>query len=290
MDRLISKLQYKFYEIGEFSGEQLRTLEETISLIRNFPWEEQRTLISVDLTGPSVTIQGIGDTFLKIGHYYYNQFCAYLYTTKGKCLKCRALELDEAMAIVTDFFNAVPVEQRFEPSFRWFSRKHFVTKPFVYKITLRRALWFMLWTICFSIPFTVLLALAVKHSFVLVMLVLPLWLLFGGMNWLLFFNYYLYSGRSMLRVAKGEDTFIYGTADTAREYSKKDITSFTVYANEKMQRCPWTGFEVYVIKFANGDRIVLNSLLISSYTIGGKFSTQFEYVNKSLPFISKKYF
>jgi hypothetical protein len=56
MAEFISKLQYKTYEKGEFSDEKARSLEETIQLIKNFPWEEQRGG-DVQLTGPSVTIQ-----------------------------------------------------------------------------------------------------------------------------------------------------------------------------------------------------------------------------------------
>jgi hypothetical protein len=38
MLQLTSKLQHNTYEKGEFSDEQSRNVDETIQLIKNFPW------------------------------------------------------------------------------------------------------------------------------------------------------------------------------------------------------------------------------------------------------------
>ena len=64
MPDFISKLQYKNYEKGEFSDEKVRGLDETIQLIKNFPWTKQRG-VDVQLTGPSVTIQNEYAEYLK---------------------------------------------------------------------------------------------------------------------------------------------------------------------------------------------------------------------------------
>jgi lipase chaperone LimK len=55
MPEFISKVQHKTYEKGEFSDEKVRTLQETIELIKAFPYDDERALTSVELTGPSVT-------------------------------------------------------------------------------------------------------------------------------------------------------------------------------------------------------------------------------------------
>lgn len=41
MNLLISKIQHKNFEIGEFVQEKERSFEESINLIEHFPWEEE---------------------------------------------------------------------------------------------------------------------------------------------------------------------------------------------------------------------------------------------------------
>ncbi|MGI4022132.1 MAG: hypothetical protein ACRYFA_11545 [Janthinobacterium lividum] len=79
MCNLVSKLQYKTYETGEYSDEEARNLEETLILIQDFPWEEQRHLIDIKITGPSVTIQNDEGAYLKLGLFFNNKFCVYLF-------------------------------------------------------------------------------------------------------------------------------------------------------------------------------------------------------------------
>jgi len=57
MTSLISKLQYREYEKGEFDAIAARTLEEVISAVLSFPWDTERHLTSVELTCPSVTVE-----------------------------------------------------------------------------------------------------------------------------------------------------------------------------------------------------------------------------------------
>jgi hypothetical protein len=76
MPEFISKIQYKTYEKGEFSDEKVRNVEETLSLIKEFPWNEQRG-VDVQPTGPSVTIQDEYVNYLKVGLYFNGKFCLY---------------------------------------------------------------------------------------------------------------------------------------------------------------------------------------------------------------------
>jgi hypothetical protein len=77
MPEFISKLQHNTYEKGEFSDEQPRDLEETINLIKDFPWDAERTLTDIQLTGPSVTILDNDLNYLKLGLYFGGKFCVY---------------------------------------------------------------------------------------------------------------------------------------------------------------------------------------------------------------------
>lgn len=67
---LNTKIQHGNFEPGEFVDIKLRTYEETIGCINNFPWSTEREHLRVSLTNPSVTIEKPIDTFLK--------FCSFL--------------------------------------------------------------------------------------------------------------------------------------------------------------------------------------------------------------------
>ena len=65
MTALVTKIQYNNFETGEFSEVRERTYEETVDLIEHFPWNKQREKLVIDLTNPSVTIEGGDNDFLK---------------------------------------------------------------------------------------------------------------------------------------------------------------------------------------------------------------------------------
>ena len=69
MTNLVSKMQYKNFEAGEFIEEKERSFDETIELIGNFPWEAQREKIVIELTNPSVTMEGKNNDYLKLCKY-----------------------------------------------------------------------------------------------------------------------------------------------------------------------------------------------------------------------------
>lgn len=103
METLISKLQYKNYERGEFSNSEMRTAEETIQLIKDYPWDEQRQLASVELTCPSVTIEHYTGKFLKIGPYFGGKFCLYL--SDGRKISEKIVQhLEDSFEIINDFY------------------------------------------------------------------------------------------------------------------------------------------------------------------------------------------
>jgi hypothetical protein len=77
MPAFISKVQHKTYEKGEFTDEKERSLAETISLINDFPWDKERPLTDIQLTGPSVTICDEDVNYLKVGLYFNGKYCLY---------------------------------------------------------------------------------------------------------------------------------------------------------------------------------------------------------------------
>lgn len=82
--RLISKVQYKRSEKGEFHNVKSRNLEETFSLIESFSWVTERIGAPVELTCPSVTIEQPVGTYLKIGTYFSGKFALYFLNARGR--------------------------------------------------------------------------------------------------------------------------------------------------------------------------------------------------------------
>lgn len=62
MITLLTKVQYKDFEPGEFVEVQKRTYDETIKLIEEFPWNRQRDNIVVNHVGGGGTFK----TFLQL--------------------------------------------------------------------------------------------------------------------------------------------------------------------------------------------------------------------------------
>lgn len=132
MKTLISKLQYKNYEKGEFNNIEMRTAEETIQLVKDYPWEEQRQLASVELTCPSVTIEHDSGRFLKLGPHFGGKFCFYL--SNGRKISEKIIQhLEDSFEIITDFYNNVDISKGFDRLFLVFwPKSHFVTASFQY--------------------------------------------------------------------------------------------------------------------------------------------------------------
>lgn len=80
MTTLISKVQYKNFETGEFVDVQERNYEETIQLIEKFPWNDQREKIVIDLTNPSITIEGKNNNFLKFAVFFNQKYVLHYFS------------------------------------------------------------------------------------------------------------------------------------------------------------------------------------------------------------------
>ncbi|WP_121812124.1 hypothetical protein [Mucilaginibacter kameinonensis] len=133
MLQLISKLQHNTYEKGEFSDEQPRDLDEAIQIIKNFPWDAERALTDIQLTGPSVTIQDGDLNYLKLGLYFNGKFCVYYLDKANHLYEYHAKNIDEACNLVTDFFNQTSDLNLFEKHFFNIGNKpHFITNDFIY--------------------------------------------------------------------------------------------------------------------------------------------------------------
>jgi len=135
MLQLISKLQHNTYEKGEYSDEQPRDLDETIQLIKDFPWDAERALTDIQLTGPSVTIEDNDRNSLKLGLYFSGKFCLYYLDHCDHLYEYHAPTIDEACRLVDDFFNQQIDLKLFDRHlFNIGNKQHFITNSFIYRI------------------------------------------------------------------------------------------------------------------------------------------------------------
>ncbi len=271
------------YETGEFSKAAARTLEETNVLIKDYPWQEDCAVTYVGLEMAGVVIENGAGGYLKIGNYFHSQYKLYLYTARKYYLKI-VRTIEDALAIVADFFNGKDITAVFNKEWDWAVKKHFVSKDFIYKVTGLRILWFMLLTIMFSIPFTFFLIAFIGSPYCFGMFLI--WLFICGINWLLFINYFFQSWNLFLKVSEGQRKFLFGTRSNYQEYDKDDIDRFYIYACKGGSKGPpWYGFEVYKMVFKDGTEIRFTSLLIGSLKMLFKFSdVPTTNVRKFLPF------
>ena len=275
---LVSKLQYFFYEVGEFSDIENRSLEQTIDLLKNYPWEEQRRSSFVSLDGASVTIEGRSGSFLKIGLYYHGKFALYLLNRHGKLFMKIADTWEKVLLIVNDFYNSTVREQDFVRYRAWVysPSRHFVTREFKYSVSFTRVFWFLVLPVSFALFLLFIIAISFSgNGFVsgkegIFPILVLLFMVLSGVKILLFLHYYWFSRRLYLKISKGIDDFHFGKGNIIERYRKQDIESIKEYSNSRT-RAPWNDCYIYVIRMKDGKILKLTNLLISSFTFGEKF-------------------
>lgn len=294
MKRLISKLQFKNFEQGEFIEVQDRTYEEVVELIEKYPWNIQREKIIIDLTNPSITIEGKNNDFLKFG-LFFNQKYVLHYFDKTQTLYTKSfLNLKDAYGYIRSFYEQAIFDAKdFKKETTWFQNnlKHFVTQDFRYELTKKSIRSYLLSTsgmnFYISIFFLILVlskGLNSVNSIGLIVLLILLFLIGGGLHLILFFNYYIYSKNKVLIMSKGNDIFYFGDKKVPSKYDKKDILQYTTIRTSG-SRNPFNGFAIIKIELKNGNVLKIPNLMIDYLALENKL---FEYpkvdLNK-LPFL-----
>ena len=279
MPDFISKLQHKTYEKGEFSDEKVRTLAETIELIKTFPWDEERPLTSVELTGPSVTIRDEDINWLKVGLYFNGKFCLYYLDNNNHLYEYHAPTMDNACNIVTNFFNQQLDLQQFEKHFfNIGNQAHFDTKYFVYRVTFAKVL--MLMSLMLFVGITTLLlntalfwnGIESGDSIVKILYIfVPIASIFFYVVFFRMISHAIKNRNNYIQISKGNPIFHFGyDQNSIQTYHKDDVKEVLVYDN-RGGRNPNSivVFEIYfkydlVLKFSN--------ILISNHAFRSKFS------------------
>lgn len=289
MQTLISKIQYKDYPVGEFTDSQARTIDETIQLFYTFPWEEQRHNTSVELTGPSITIEKDDTTFLKISHYFAGKFCLY-FSFSGTLYEKPIPTMKEVEVFIHAIFNGY-LEEQLTSFEKPFSLKNTVNhfKSATCEFTPNSASEYQLvkFPLVQNLILFGIIAISSSNLFNLTFIipVLLFIFLFSSVNFLLCSNYYHHDKDSYLKVAMTEDLFEFGTREESQVYDKKEIKLITKYKNNA-PKCWWSECVTYHLTLENHTTLIFSSILISEKTFNIKFRTcQMETVHKLVPVI-----
>ena len=281
MTQFTSKLQHNTYEIGEFSEEQTRTLEETLTLIKTFPWDAERHLTDIQLTGPSVTIINENGDYLKVSLYFNGKFCLYFLDHSGHIYEYHAPDMETACGLVTDYFNGTLNLQKFDKHLIDVgARKHFKSKNFDYTVnhtSFYVSLFVFMALMLFMV--VVLIPVIIKDGAVIISIafaVATIVIVAAAINW---FKTYLKSKNMFLHLSKGNNIFRLGEKDAINTYNKADIKAITISNVAKNQK-----LAIYNITFNNDTSIRFSGLLIPHYDFINKFpGIDFEYTGNKWP-------
>jgi hypothetical protein len=275
---LVSKIQYNNCELGEYKEETDRSPEETIHLIDQFPWQEERKSFHVGLTGPSITLQNIQGGFLKLAPYYNGKFVLYYFAPD------------------TEPFDTTG----FQRQHTWPTNNfiHFIDRDFHYSVTPQRIFRYLLGSSGINFAAFIIMICIIGADFIrqglpphpgaLAVIIPFLFILGGGLNLILFANYYRYSAGKLLVISQGSDIFYYGPEDQPLPFNKKDIMQLTRY-EPRGTRNP-IGFFMWVeIEFKDARSIAIPNLLIDSFDLEKKLvGTPMRTITKGWPAISRE--
>lgn len=283
MTRLISKVQYKNFEVGEFVDIQERNYEDTIKLIESFPWNSQRDKIVIDLTNPSITIEGNNSDFIKFALFFNQKYVLHHFDQTQVLYTKSFINLNEGYKYIRTYFEQPEFDTTdFKKETTWLQHnlKHFVTQDFRYIVTPKSIRAYLISTsginFCLSIVFLILFlskGLDSINIIGIIAILLAMFLIGGGLHLIIFFNYYNYVKRKILIMSKGNNTFFFGNVDSPLKYDKKDILQFTTIRS-RGTRNQFSGFAIIKIEFKNGTILKIPNLLVDYTALENKL---FEY-------------
>jgi len=290
---LISKLQYKEFEPGEFVACQSRSYEDTITAIENFPWEREREHIYIHLTNPSVTIENGNGTYLKLALFYNNKYVLHFFDS-GQTLYTKSfILLSDSYIYIKKFFAGGEFDTNdFKKENTWMqhNQKHFVTCDFRYEVTPDSAKKYLVnkngFTFIMStIIAAPLLALAIKTGSLGICIFALFTLLLVNMpGIILFLNYYRFAKSKILIMSRGNDTFYFGNSHNPIEFDKKNIKFITIIHLGRRYDEPGNRTLV-IIRFNDGSTIHIPNIFINYIPLLSKLYNCEQKYKIAIPFI-----
>ncbi|PWU04301.1 MAG: hypothetical protein C5B52_01705 [Bacteroidetes bacterium] len=296
MNTLISKVQYKDFEPGEFVDVQERDFDSTIQLIENFPWQSQKEKIIIDLTNPSITIEGKNNDYLKFAVFFNQKYVLHYFDSSHQLYSKSFGNLKDSFNYIRNLFEQKSFsteELKKEPTWFQHNLKHFVTQDFRYFVTPQSARKYLIKTSGLNIFFSILFIAAFISprsnfisplgisAFILVMTTLG-----GGLNWIMFYQYYQYCKDKILIMSRGNDSFYFGLIPSPIAYDKKDILQYTIIRPANARHL-LRGFSIVEIEFKNGTMIKIPNLVVDVPALERKLFQYPQIQRNKIPFLRR---
>ncbi len=290
---MISKIQYEGFEDGEYIEEKVRTFEELISLIQNFPFSYNTNKQLVFTVENSICLSIENGDLLKIMSFHTERFDIWYYSIHDKLYYAFYINgREKLIALLEDIYqnNFFSLEQ-YEIVYTKSDKEllnSFYTKDFNYSINNRwvKFLFFNcvmeVIAFCIGIYFFIssLIERNVNYGFLLFFaLSLP--------GLLIYLNYYFKSKDYILILSKGSPTFQFGKKNTLQTFNKNEIARFEEVGITQT-RSPLNQFYYLIIKMKNGAKIIIPNILISELELMIKFPKLNGSTRKKNPIIRAK--
>ena len=296
MTEVISKLQYKEFEKGEFIDEKARTFSECQKIIEEFPWEKERESLKVSLTNPSITFEKQKNNFLKLSTSYNQKFILNYYNESQELYSKNCYSYVDSFPFIEQYFvDSTFDTKEFKKENIWMRniRQHFETQTFIFQVTPNSAFKYLFRTswISFCLPILIsLIFIFMGHSRLdtigYLSIAFVIFFVGGGLNIVLFLNHYFWGKYNKLILSRGNDNFHFGNKQTIKMYSKNDILKYTTFRHHSY-RSPINEFAVLKIEFKNGEILKLSSILLDHYSWERKLYKCIKVDKNRLPFQTK---
>lgn len=289
MNNLTSKLQYKTYEKGEFSDEQGRSLEETLALIKAFPWDEQRGA-DVQLTGPGVVIEGPTGDYLKIGTYFSNKLALYYLDAANHLYEFHTEDAGLLNDQVIAFFNQnIDLTAYEKHLFSINSRSHFINGWFWHMVSKTKIRFLIILLSILLIAelraFSFIITRS-NHFSGLVLCIGLLFILLFGYSLVQFIRVYLRTKDMALWITSGHNIFKFDNGNGTTEYKKSEIKCINFYGPTTSRNRPM--LNLMEVIFMDDQAIKIPGMLMDSVDFIGKLSGKITVNQKEKsPFLRK---
>lgn len=262
---LNTKIQYKTCEKGEFFDEQPRSLDETLELIKSFPWDAQRGA-DVQPSGPGIVIAGADGSYLKVALYFNGKFSVYYLDAENHMYEYHTPELTDECQKVKEYFEGNLNLDGFDKHFFNIGNQgHFITRSFEYRTNLLTVAWppalIGSYVACVAIIIGRVnnyagFAIGLLVLFTVCVLIITIY----------------YSHKNIyLQLSKGHDDFLFSdNTGEIKHYNKQDIREVIIYQGRNARGSgPYSDCDIYL---KDGTLLKIPNVVISSLTLMSKFS------------------
>jgi len=291
MEMFISKLQYDYFEHGEFVQIEECDTEAVLKKFDNFDWDSYTNILTLSLTCPSITIEHHNGSYLKIGRYHYGEYVLYFLNPLKKLFHKIVETKEDARQILLSYLDG-----SFQPGFfmkyweiQLRPERFFKTKEFVYRVNWMRCIWMLLYPMIFFMMFVGMITVtfdAPRIDIFFLCFSIVFFIFMGGISFYLFFEYYFFSKNLVLILSRGDDEFYFGDKDDLKKYNKGDIKRIVDWGHhgKLATRGPiWLNFHVFQFEMKNSEKLKFTSLMMSDIHLSEKLGWRIKNIHRFIP-------